>query len=153
MSFKIKVTSSSNNIDHNNQFNIFISENQNLLTCNFNCVMRLFYYIRSPCYDQPLSWRPQRPEGQLSGPWITHPHVLLRHLVSFRLSHANSNSCQHGYRLVAVPSHGDFIVMPHWETNLLAPLAWYSRQPHYYDTVLTCPILLLPSVRLGSHKY
>ena len=53
--------------------------------------------------------------------------------------------------LVTVCTHGNFIVLPHWETLLPD---WYPTQSHYPDTELTssCPIILMPSARLGSNK-
>ena len=57
-----------------------------------------------------------------------------------------------GYRLVTVCTHGDFIMLPHWRTRPLAP---WPIQSHYPITESTspCPILIMPSTRLGSDKY
>ena len=61
---------------------------------------------------------------------------------------------QDGYQLVTVSAHGDFIVLPHWETRLLASRPDIS-QSYYPDTVLTtpCPILVIPNTSLSPDKH
>ena len=54
------------------------------------------------------------------------------------MSLQNLRLYQDGYRLVTVHTHGDFIVLPHWYPN---------------QSYCPCPILLMPSTRLGSDKY
>ena len=59
-----------------------------------------------------------------------------------------------GYQLVTVCTDGDFVVLSHWEIKPLTP--WLDIPLSYYpDTELTCPcpILLMPSARLGRNKY
>ena len=58
-----------------------------------------------------------------------------------------------GYRLVTVHTHGDFIVLPHWETRPSA--SWPPTQLHYPDTKPTSlyPILIMLSTWLGSDRY
>ena len=60
------------------------------------------------------------------------------------------------YQLVTLHTHGDFIVLLHWEFRLMSP--WPDTNPTQYDypdTVLTSPfsILLMPSSMLGGDKY
>ena len=43
-----------------------------------------------------------------------------------------SNIYQDGYWLVTVRTHGDFIVLPHWETAI-STMTWYPTQSHYTD--------------------
>ena len=51
---------------------------------------------------------------------------------------------------MTVRTHGDFIVLPHWEI-----MPQYPTQSPYPDTELfnPCPILLMPSAWQGSDKY
>ena len=55
------------------------------------------------------------------------------------------------HRLVTMHTHGDFIVLPHWETRVTR----YPTQSHHPVTKPTspCPLLIMPSPRLGSDKY
>ena len=58
-------------------------------------------------------------------------------------------SCQ--VLTVTVHTHDDFIVLP----QLRNQMKRYPTQSHYPDTELTspCPILLMPTTKLGSDKY
>ena len=72
----------------------------------------------------------------------------------------NCTSLQHirsypdRYQLVMVHTHGDFIVLPHWETR---PLATWFNIPikHIYPDRdnQSFPILLMSSTGQGSDKY
>ena len=48
-----------------------------------------------------------------------HPHtdVIYTHIVYCFMSQQHIKSYQDRYRFVAVHTHGDFIVLPHWETR------------------------------------
>ena len=56
---------------------------------------------------------------------------------------------------MTVRTHGDLIVLPHWEIRPPAPPTWYRTQAQYPDTKQTglCPILTMLSAKLGSDKY
>ena len=63
-------------------------------------------------------------------------------------------SYQDGYWLVTVRTHGDFIVLAHWEIR--PPTRWPDIPlSHYPDSEITsiCTTLLMQSTRLGSDKY
>ena len=47
-----------------------------------------------------------------------------RHLTSY----------QDGYQLGTVHTHGNFIVLLHWETKPSSTMTWYPTQSHYPDT-------------------
>ena len=60
------------------------------------------------------------------------------------------------YRPVTVHTHGDFIVLPHWNTRPVAP--WSAIPLSCIILILSqsnriCPILIMLSARLGSDKY
>ena len=59
---------------------------------------------------------------------------------------------QYGYWFVSVHTHGDCLVLSYWTIWVVASMTQYPTQWHYPDTELTspCPILLLPSTRLGE---
>ena len=52
-------------------------------------------------------------------------------------------SYQDGYQFVTVCTHGNFIMLPHWDVSC------YPTQSHYPDTEPTS-IVIMPSARLGS---
>ena len=60
-------------------------------------------------------------------------------------------SYQDGYRLVTVRTHGNFIVLLHWDTKPLAP--WPVIPLSQVVLTLSQPVLIMPSARLGSGKY
>ena len=64
----------------------------------------------------------------------------------------NLRSYDDGYRLVIVHTHGDFIVLAHWESR--PPASWPGIPlSHIILTLSHCPILLMAHGRLGSDKY
>ena len=58
-------------------------------------------------------------------------------------------------RLMTVCTHGDFIMLPHWESRPPAPWPDIPLTHIISDTVLTspCPFLIMLSAWLGSDKY
>ena len=75
-------------------------------------------------------------------------------LVSSFISWQHLRSYQNGYWLVTVHTHGDFIVLPHWETRPSAPrLPTLSYYPVNQPISLPCVILIMQNLWLGSDKY
>ena len=54
-----------------------------------------------------------------------------------------------------LPSDGDFVVQPNWETTLPGITSRFPTQSQYRDTELTSPspTLVIPNARLGCDKY
>ena len=52
-------------------------------------------------------------------------------------------------------THGDFHSAAPLGNQVVSPMTQYPTQTHYPDTELSsaCPIILIPSFRLGSDKY
>ena len=74
-------------------------------------------------------------------------------------------SHQDGYQHVTVHTHGDFILLPHWDTRAtrlghqghqtVISMTCYPTQSHYPETESTSPshILIMLRTMLGSNKY
>ena len=73
----------------------------------------------------------------------TYVCLLLFYILDLR-------SCQDVYRLVAVCTRDDFIVLPHWEIRQSVP---WPDIPLSHMILTPVIILLIPSTWLGSDKY
>ena len=64
-------------------------------------------------------------------------------------------SSQDENRLVALHTHGNFIVLPDLKNQDPGTMVQYPAQSHYHDNELasSCPILLKLSTRLGSNNF
>ena len=60
------------------------------------------------------------------------------------------SSYQDGFRLVAVHTHGNLIVLPHWKTGLPEPL---PDIPLSQIILTLSPVLIMASAWLGTDKY
>ena len=56
---------------------------------------------------------------------------------------------------MAVHTHGDFVVLSHWENQAARTMTQYLAQSHDPDTELPRPrpILLMLGAKLGNEKY
>ena len=77
---------------------------------------------------------------------------LILFVVVLRPSNISGHIRKDTDRLVTVLTHGDFIVLPHWNTRLRAPFP-AIRLSHIILTTSSCLILIMPSAKLGSNKY
>ena len=62
-------------------------------------------------------------------------------------------SYQVGQWFVTVHTHGNFIVLLHWEIRSLAPWLDISQPLSWHWAEQPCPIQLMPSTWLGSYKF
>ena len=67
----------------------------------------------------------------------------------------NLRSYQDEYRLVTARTQANFTMLPHWETRPPALCPAIPLSTHYPDTEPTSrsPVLIMPSVWLGTDKY
>ena len=91
-----------------------------------------------------LAWRHWPRHCLRSGEWICRSVCLFYILAAFRV--------------ISVRTHGDFIVLPHFDWEMRPPAPWPDI-PHSHiiltGTVQTspCPILLMLSARPANNKY
>ena len=103
-------------------------------------------------YCHHLGFVHSLPFHQLSSDWVNKGNNLMVEpgvLLIFR-------SYQDGCQLVTVhKTHSNFIVLPHQEIRPLAPWSNIPVSRINPDSKITspCPILSMPSARLGSNKY
>ena len=114
--------------------------------CKSPCmsVCTFYWHNLRCCYDVdliPSSPRPPNPNQSISYSFQSGLVFMLRPSKVIRMSIH-----------LWLYTHGDFIVLPYWKTMSSAPWLDFTL-PHYLDTKLASPILLMVNARLGNKNY